>query len=272
MTEIETTEPQQEVVEAVQTLGPAKISFPTLLVKIFAGIAGGGIGALILLVVSVLAAAIIAPITNPAETVEEISPVFVFVVSIMAFLAATASDILSVLFLSLTEREKYTKTPTAIYHIFILNVVLFILMVPVYFIGTSANVDLSIFILALHVIISSQASALIMESVSNNKYTLVGIYGVTFSIVISTAILFGLYGGTSPAIVLFTALPVVWGSIALVHGIFAMIYGWVVDIYDKDFLSLETDYGVDYGKAVESEPPKAPKAKDEAGADFLRHN
>lgn len=272
MNEIETNQPVEQVAEEVNHIGPAKISFPMLIVKLFAGVAGGGIGALILLVISVLAASIIAPITGSTEVVEEISPVFIFVVSIMAFLSATASDILSVLFLSLTEREKYTKTPTAIYHIFILNVVLFILMVPVYFLAISANVDLSIFILALHIIISSQASALIMENVSNTKYSLVGLYGITFSIVISAAILFALYGGTSPAIVLFMALPVVWGSIALVHGIFSMIYGWIVDIYDKDFLSLEMDYGADYGKAVESEAPKAPKAKDEAGAEFLRHN
>ena len=272
MAETETNETNVAVEEAVQKLGPAKISFPVLLLKLLAGLAGGGIGALVLLVFAVLAASIIAPLTNPVDTTESISPVFVFVVSIMAFLASTASDILSVLFLSLTEREKYTKTATAIYHIFILNVVLFILMVPVYFIATSAKVELSIFILAIHVIISSQASAMIMEIVSNSKYSLIGLYGVTFSIVISTAILFGLYGGQSAAIVLFTALPVVWGSIALVYGIFAMIYGWIVELYDKDFLSLDADYGNDYGKEVESEKPKAPKAKDEAGADFLRHN
>jgi hypothetical protein len=253
-------------------LGPAKISFPILLVKVLAGLAGGGIGALILLVISVLSATIISPLTNPGESMENISPVFVFVVSIAAFIAATGSDILSVLFLSLTEREKYTKTSTAIYHIFILNVVMFILMVPVYFIAVSTKLELSIFIVALHIIISVQASALILEMVSNSKYSLVGLYGTTFAIVISSAILFGLYGGTSPAIVLFTALPVAWGTIAFVSGAFSMIYSWIVDIYDKDFLSLEVDYGKDYGKSVESEKPQAPKAKDEAGADFLRHN
>ena len=51
-----------------------------------------------------------------------------------------------------------------------------------------------------------------------------------------------------------------------------MIYGWVVDLYDEDFLSLEINFGQDYGKAIESEKPVAPRAKDEAGADFLRHN
>ncbi|MFA6917666.1 MAG: hypothetical protein WC285_02400 [Candidatus Gracilibacteria bacterium] len=262
------TDPQTEA----KRLGPNKISFPILLLKVLAGVAGGGIGALVLLVVSVLAATIISPLTNPAEITEDISPVFVFVVSIMAFLSSMVADVLSVLFLTLTEREKYTKTPTAIYHIFILNVVLFILMVPVYFIAVNTRIELSIFIVSLHVILSTQASALILETVSNNKYTLLGLYGVTFSIVISTALLFGLYGGTSPAIVLFTALPVVWGTIAFVYGVFSMIYGWIVDIYDKDFLSLEINYGNDYGKAVESEAAPIPRAKDEAGADFLRHN
>jgi len=74
------------------------------------------------------------------------------------------------------------------------------------------------------------------------------------------------------AILLFAALPVVWGSIAVVQSITIMIYGWIARVYDKDFLSTQTVYGDDDGKEVESEEEAAPKAKDEAGADFLRNN
>ena len=41
---------------------------------------------------------------------------------------------------------------------------------------------------------------------------------------------------------------------------------------DKDFLSTQTVYGADYGREVEEVEEEAPKAKDESGADFLRHN
>ena len=85
--------------------------------------------------------------------------------------------------------------------------------------------------------------------------------------------MFGLSGIIeSPQILLFAALPIVWGSIAFVQSIFTMLYGWIARTYDKDFLSTQTVYGSDYGKEVESDEPVAPKANDEAGADFLRHN
>lgn len=258
--------------EAPKQLGPARLGFPMLLLKTLAGLAGGGIGSLILLVIAVLAATIVAPLTDPTAATGSVSPVFVFVVSITAFLASTIGNILSVLFLSLTEREKYTKTSTTIYHVFIISVVMFILMVPVYFIAASINVGLAVFAIALHVILSAMASALIMEMVSNTKYALIGLYGIVFSIVLSTALLFGMYGGSNSAIVLFLALPIVWGSISLIYSIFSMVYGWIVDVYDEDFLSLEISFGQDYGKAIESDKPVAPRAKDEAGAEFLRHN
>ena len=268
MTETNTTVSE----EAPKQLGPARLGFPMLLLKTLAGLAGGGIGSLILLVIAVLAATIIAPLTDPTIAADGVSPVFVFVVSIMGFLASTIGNILSVLFLSLTEREKYTKTSTTIYHIFIISIVMFILMVPVYFIAASINVNLAVFAIALHVILSAMASSLIMEMVSNTKYSLIGLYGTIFSIVMSAAILFGMYSGTSTAVVLFLALPIVWGSMAFIYSVFSMIYGWVVDLYDEDFLSLEINFGQDYGKAVESDKPVAPRAKDEAGAEFLRHN
>ena len=44
-----------------------------------------------------------------------------------------------------------------------------------------------------------------------------------------------------------------------------------IKTYDKDFLSTQTVYGDDYGKEVET-PKESPKAKDESGGDFLRHN
>jgi len=120
--------------------------------------------------------------------------------------------------------------------------------------------------------LSSMASALIMEMASNTKYALIGLYGIIFSIILSAALLLGLYGGDNSAIVLFLALPVVWGSMAFIYSVFSMIYGWIVDLYDEDFLSLEVNFGRDYGKEVESDKPLAPRAKDEAGAEFLRHN
>jgi len=125
---------------------------------------------------------------------------------------------------------------------------------------------------ALHVIITAQVSALILEIISNYRYALLGVYGVTFSTLISAGILFGLMNiTTEPAILLFAALPVVWGSIGFTYSIVTMLYGWFARVYDKDFLATDTLYGRDYGNDEEDEEEE-PRAQDEQGADFLRHN
>jgi hypothetical protein len=192
----------------------------------------------------------------------------------MIFLATTVGNIISTWLMALTEREKYTRISSAISQVFIISMIIFILMVPVYFITAATNVTITAYAVALHIIIAAQVSALILEIVSNYRYALVGVYGITFSILVSAGIMFGLAGiVSSPQILLFVALPIVWGSLAFVQSIFTMLYGWIARTYDKDFLSTQTVYGKDYGKEVEvQEEPETPKAKDEEGANFLRHN
>ena len=157
--------------------------------------------------------------------------------------------------------------------VFKVNLIVFLLMVPVYFLTASMGIEAVSYVVTLHMIIAAQVSVLIMEIVSNYKYALVGVYGTTFSIVVAIAILFALARilGNAP-ILIFLALPVVWVSIALIGSLVTVIYGWLAGVYDKDFLSTQTMYGDDYGKEVESEAEIAPKAEDEEGAEFLRKN
>ncbi len=257
--------------EENSNLGPAKISFPTFVLKLLAGTAGGIAGSLILLLIFVLASSILAPLTEPDP--EYISPIFIFILMVMIFLASTIGNILSTFLLSLTERDKYTRRASTIYQVFMVSVIMFVLMVPVYFLAASVNISVAAYAVALHIFLAAQVSAIILEIISNYRYSLVGVYGVTFSILMSAAILFGVSNVISnPTLLLFISLPVVWGSIAFMQSVVTMIYGWIVRIYDKDFLSTQTLYGKDYGVEVESEKIEAPKAKDEAGSDFLKHN
>ena len=250
---------------------PPKLSFPTFLLKVVAALGGGGVGTLILLLIFLLSSSLLSPLTSPLEG-DYISPIFVFLLMVMIFLSSATGNLLSSFLLSLTESGKYKRRASAIYQIFIVNIIVFLLMVPVYFITYSIDVSIIAYAVALHIIVTAQISALILEIIANYRHALVGVYGVTFSILMSAAIMFGLSGTIqSPPILLFAALPVVWGSIAFVQGIVTMVYGWIARVYDKDFLATDTVYGDDYGK--EEQPKKeAPKAKDEKGADFLRHN
>ncbi|MFH1284718.1 MAG: hypothetical protein ABIH78_03995 [Candidatus Peregrinibacteria bacterium] len=247
-----------------------KISFPKFILKILAAGAGGIVGTVILLVIFFLASSLLAPLTTPDEY---ISPVFVFILLMMVFLSSTAGNLLSVFLLSLTERDRYKRVSSAIYQIFIISLIIFLLMAPVYFITASINISITAYAIGLHIILTAMTSALVLEIVSNYRYALLGVYGITFSILVSAGLMFGLAGVIeSPTILLFVALPVVWGSIGFIGSIVTMIYGWIARIYDKDFLATQTLYGSDYGKEVESEEEPEPKAIDDAGAEFLRKN
>lgn len=255
-----------------EEIGPNRISFPTFLLKIVAGLAGGGVGSLILMGIFFLTSSVLSPITG--DNSGYVSPIFIFILTMMVFLSSTVSNIVATWLLALTEREKYQRNASALYQIFILSLIILLLMVPVYFLTATQSVEIIPYAVGLHIIIAAQLSAIILEVVSNYRHALVGVYGITFSILISAGAMLGLSNLIDSApILLFIALPIVWVSIALAGSLTTIIYGFIARTYDKDFLSTQTLYGADYGKEVEEVQTDEPqKAHDEAGADFLRHN
>lgn len=248
-----------------QEIGPDKVSFPLFILKVLAGVAGGVVGSLLLLLGFVLAASLI-PDTSLTES---ISPVFIFILSVMIFISSTVGNMLSVLLLALTEGKKYTKKSTAVYQVFIVNLLMFLFLVPVYFLSSAS----APYTVALHIILTAQVAALTLEVISNDRYSLVGVYGTAFSIIFSAAVLFGLSSIVEPQLLLFAALPIVWGSIAFIGTMVTSIYGWLARIYDKDFLATDTVYGDDYGEEdISDDEPEEEIQEDTEGADFLKNS
>lgn len=257
--------------EKVEEIGPERISFATFLLRLLAGAAGGVAGGLILLLMFILASSVFEPIASLGEDLSYISPIFTFILLMMIFVSATIGNIAAVWLMGLVEQEKYKKIASTIYQIFIINLIIFLLLAPVYFVTGTADPTITAYVVALHIVISAQVSALVMEIISNYRYSLVGVYGVTLSILVSAGVLFSLAGFiVSPQILLFLALPAVWITIAVVGAIVNNLYSWLAKTYDKDFLAADELYGDDYGKEIEEE--EEVKAKDETGGDFLRHN
>ncbi len=259
--------------EKTEEIGPERISFATFLLRVLAGTTGGIIGGVVLLLIFMLASSIFEPITAASEQMGHISPIFIFVLIIMVFLASTIANIASTWLMALVEKEKYIRVSSTIYQVFIVSLIIFIMMSPVYFITGATNPTITAYVVALHIMISAQASALILEIISNYRYSLVGVYGVTFSILFSAGLLFTLASGIgNPQLLLFVALPVVWGSIAFIGVIASGLYGWIARTYDKDFLSSEELFGADYGKEEEYEEEEVPVVEDKDGRDFLSKN
>lgn len=258
--------------ETESTAGPPSPSFLTLVLKTFAGLGGGITGMLILLIIYLGASTILQSVFNPGGlAAEEASknPLFIFVFMAMIFLTSLGANLLGSLFFTFVEHEKYSRTATALYQIFFVNLVIFAILAPLYLLlDTRGFNDLTGFLAGFHVILSALASAMILEIIGNLRYALVGIYGVIFSVLISTGIVTLLYefSGRNPTFVLFAALPLIWTTLGFVTILVEMFYRWLWTLYGKDFLASEASFGKDYGEAETEEMPPPP---DVSGSEFL---
>ena len=73
-------------------------------------------------------------------------------------------------------------------------------------------------------------------------------------------------------ILLFVALPILWGGVGFLYGILAMLYQWVVNTWGTDYLATTQEYSKDYGipeEEIETVVDE-PQPEDTEGVDFLR--
>lgn len=258
--------------KTASNLGPQSPSFLTLVLKTLAGFGGGIAGMLILLVIFLGASTILQSALNPGLSLEESgkNPLFIFVFMAMIFLTSLGSSLLSTLFFTFVEHEKYSRTSTVLYQVFFVNLVAFIIMAPIYLLLDARGLmDMVGFSAAFQVLITALASMLILEIIGNLRYALVGVYGVIFSMLISTGIIMVAYEltGRNPTVILFSALPVMWTVLGFVTTIAGMLYHWIWTLYGTDVLMSKTEFGRDYGAAEE---PEAEPKPDVTGAEFLK--
>ncbi len=246
-------------------IGPRKLTFFMLVLKTFAGLGGGIIGATALILIFLGASSILQPvITNTLEG--GISPLFMVVILIMMLVTTLLSGIMGTLFICYTERDRYTKISTTIMQVFIVNLVIFAFMVPVYITTATSNIELTLYTAGVQIILSAIASNLIMELIHDYKYALLSVYSIILGAITATALNILLYSITGNAtILIFIALPVIWGSIGFFHGATPIFYYWIYQTWDTDFLLTTADLGQDYG--IEEEEEELPE--DVEGSKFL---
>lgn len=252
--------------------GPPSPSFLTLVLKTLAGLGGGIAGMLILLVIFLGASTILKSALDPSMSLEEAgkNPLFIFVFMAMIFLTSLGANLLGSLFFTFVEHERYSRRSTAMSQIFTANLIAFIIMAPIYFLLDARGLmDMIGFLAGFHVLISALVSVMILEIIGNLRYAIVGVYGVMFSLLISTGLIMIIYEMTqrNPTIVLFAALPIMWVTLGFVTVIIEMLYRWIYTLYGTDFLMSKTDFGQDYGEAETEEAPPPP---DVSGSEFLK--
>lgn len=258
-------------------VGPPSPGFLTLIVKSFAGLGGGIVGMLILLVIFLGASTILNSgwntviVDGATADGSGKNPLFIFVFMAMIFLTSLTANILGPLFFTYVQSDKYVRRSTSMSQIFFMNLAIFILLAPLYMLLDSRNIISMIsFLAGIHVVLSALASMAALEIIGNIRYALVGMYGVVFATVLSTATVLTIFEftGHNPTVVLFATLPLLWASMGFYTVVCEMFYRWLWTLYGTDFLMSQVALGTDYGAAAE-EAQDVPPPPDVDGAEFL---
>ena len=232
------------------------VSFLDIFIRFFAGFGAGVAGAVILVIILFLGWGIVGSTLSPADAVtnefgvstvvEGTHPMFVYFVVLAVFLGILAGN-LSYILMSTLISEHYEFRTTLLTDVFFGNLVLLILMIPVYAMMNSYFGYTSIGAAAvIHAILAAILSFFTLEIINWSKYLLVNLYGLLMGLILFTivAILFF----SNKTIFAFFVLPLLFGFLAMGNALAQSIYEWYYRTYGNDFLNSETRFGDDYGK------------------------
>ncbi|MFC1810115.1 hypothetical protein ACFLZH_01310 [Patescibacteria group bacterium] len=255
-----------------------QFTFLSLITRTLAGLGGGIVGTVVLLVIYILSVSIVAPVLAPAgDEGATLSPLFIFILMGMIFASTLAANLIAPLFISFTGRGKYQRVTTSLFQLFIVNIVVFLVLIPIYLFSTGIGLEFMSYAAGLQIVFSVLASALIFEIIANYRYALLGVYSTIFAVLLAIAFNIMMYQATGNAtILLFLALPVLWGAVGFMFAVVGMLYQWVVKTWGTDYLATFQEYSKDYGiteevQEVIDERTAEPEPVDEEGVDFLRN-
>lgn len=233
-------------------LPPREVKFSLLFFKAISGFGVGIVGTVVLLIFVLVG-------LGSVSSVSSTGPFLVFSAIIMGFITAMVSNCLGAFLFGMLDREKYAEIRIVIKHIISLNILIFIFLLPIQFLGIlSSNGSLKIIFLisTLQLVVAAIASMFTLE-LSNSKSpreNFLAVYGITFAILFTIVLNILIYqlsqnfstqaelatggsGGKGPTAVLFAILPTTW----LFFGIFTtateMIYRWIYQTWGKDSLN-----------------------------------
>ncbi|MBU0727398.1 hypothetical protein KKA95_01815 [Patescibacteria group bacterium] len=213
------------------------LTFTLFFLRLLSGITGGIAGTLAAFVVYFIMLAVI-----PAG--DEATSLSVFAIIIMAFMGTLTANTVTALMVTFMDSQKYSRRKTILTHVFLFNLILFLLTIPLYLLAMP--LDIVIGVAALHFLLSAFISALIMEVLAGYEYSLLGIYSVALGTFLSIGLAFvALATGSSQLFITLGAMPIVWFVLITVEGIVELIYDNFLRYYGVDALNVQTDLGGD---------------------------
>ncbi|MBU1017860.1 hypothetical protein KKA33_02405 [Patescibacteria group bacterium] len=219
------------------------LTFTLFMLRLLSGIVGGAAGTLALFIVYFI-------LQNVLPQSDEATSLSVFVIIIMTFVGTLVANTVTGVMVTFMDNEKYSRGKTTVMHIFLFNLILFFLTIPLYMMGVALDIVLAI--AAVHFLLSAFVSALIMEVLAGRQYSLLGIYSAALGTFVSIGLALAFVSmGVKDITIMFAAMPGVWFVLEIVGGFSELIYDNFLKLYGIDALNTETDLGGD--KDVEPE-------------------
>lgn len=242
---------QSQIQNTDNTFVPTRIRLATVVFRTLSGIVGGTAGSAIMFLLFILAETGSTGLFGNSGD-DTFNPMLMFTILAIGFLCTQVSALISTALFALCQRDKYDRLTTILIHVFSLNLLFFILLSPLYitvvaFVPTEILEGSILYLVGLHVFLSTMASTLIMEIVAEYRYAILGVYSVSLAIISSVLIMFFAQEAAAGLATLLMLLPVCWASAGIVVGVVEMIYWWMYDVYGADYLNLATRFGNELG-------------------------
>lgn len=181
---------------------------------------------------------------NPAKEDTQVHPLFLNFITLAIFLSSLAATICYGAMISQSEGRQ-EQLSTTLTHIFVGNLVILVLILPLYFATSGMETQTGIILSTIiHSIMACLYTYMIMEVVQETRYISVHLFGVIFGIILFSWI--ATFTMQNLSIFVFLTLPLLLMMIACGSTFAQMIYNWIRRVYGEDFLSIEKRYGNDY--------------------------
>ena len=163
---------------------------------------------------------------------------FPIVLSLITFVATTASFLLGTKLFQLTDPEKYRPNSIIYSQLVFYGIFVYIFLTPVYLITWWVSYDMLMIVSIIHALVLSLWTSLIQEILSNYRYLLVGVYASfvgTFFATTFVMLFFSLFeGGEARLISLLLILPIIYTSVAFFKGFSELLYARYYNLTSLD--------------------------------------
>jgi hypothetical protein len=205
--------------------------------RMLAGAVGGGAGSLIIFLGVLLFGSILSQFMEDSQLS---SPIATFLIIIVLFFATLIANSLGAFLIGLTDPDKYTNLSKGLLQILLVNVVIFVFTLPVYFVVKSIDPFLTFYVAAVHFLFSAMTSGLVFNIIAvDREQILVNVYSIVLGVFSGLLLLVLLYMAAGEMLLFFSMPIIIWFSIGFVGGTVEYFYYQLYRHSGVDFLQTE---------------------------------